>query len=52
MASATEALKEKVGLTKKKPGFFDMLEAMRPQIAMALPRHLTPDRMIRIALTS
>lgn len=51
MASATEALKEKAGLTKKKPGFFDMLEAMKPQIAMALPRHLTPDRMIRIALT-
>lgn len=51
MASATEALKEKAGLTKKKPGFFDMLEAMKPQIALALPRHLTPDRMIRIALT-
>lgn len=51
MASATEALKEKAGLVKKKPGFFDMLEAMKPQIAMALPRHLTPDRMIRIALT-
>lgn len=51
MASATEALKEKVGLTKKKPGFFDLLETMKPQIAMALPRHLTPDRMIRIAFT-
>lgn len=51
MASATEALKEKAGLVKKKPGFFDMLEAMKPQIALALPRHLTPDRMIRIALT-
>jgi recombination protein RecT len=27
------------------------LEKMKPQIEMALPRHMTPDRMARIALT-
>src|ERR1700676_5485592 len=36
----------------KEPKSFDkMLEAYKPQIAAALPRHLNPDRMIRIALT-
>lgn len=50
-AGATETLKEKAGLTKKKPTFYELLEAMKPQIALALPRHLTPERMIRIALT-
>ena len=29
-----------------------LLEKSREQIAMALPRHLTPDRIIRVALTS
>lgn len=28
------------------------LEKMKPQIALALPRHLTPDRLARIALTT
>jgi recombination protein RecT len=30
----------------------NLLEKAKPQIAMALPRHITPDRMIRVALTS
>lgn len=29
-----------------------LLESHRDQIAMALPRHLTPERMIRVALTA
>lgn len=28
------------------------LEAMKGQIAMALPRHITPERMVRVALTA
>lgn len=30
----------------------NLLEKAKPQIAMALPRHITADRMIRVALTS
>lgn len=29
-----------------------VLERMKPQIAAALPRHITPDRMLRVALTA
>lgn len=29
-----------------------LLDRMKPQIALALPRHLTPDRVMRVALTS
>lgn len=29
-----------------------LLEAMKPQLAMALPKHITPDRMVRVALTA
>jgi recombination protein RecT len=28
------------------------LEKMRPQLAMALPKHLTPDRLLRVAMTA
>ena len=28
------------------------LEKMKPQLAMALPRHLTPDRLVRVAMTA
>jgi recombination protein RecT len=51
MASATEALKEQAGIVKKPPTINDKLEAMTPQIAAALPRHLNAERMIRIGLT-
>lgn len=30
----------------------DLLEKCKPQITMALPKHLTPDRMTRIVMTS
>ena len=30
----------------------DMLEKMKKQMAMALPKHITPERMIRVALTA
>lgn len=49
---ATEKLKEQTGLAKKKPSIHELLEAMKPQIAAALPKHLQPERMLRIALTS
>jgi len=29
-----------------------MLEKLKPQIALALPRHMTPDRMSRVAMTA
>lgn len=32
-------------------GFPELLEKMKPQIALALPRHLNADRMARIAMT-
>jgi recombination protein RecT len=51
MASATETLKEQSGIQKRPVTILDKLEAMRPQIALALPKHLTPERMIRIAIT-
>lgn len=39
-------MKEKVETVR------DLLEKLKPQLAMALPRHMTPDRVTRIALTS
>jgi recombination protein RecT len=51
MASATETLKEQVGIAKRPITILEKLESMQPQIAMALPKHLTPERMIRIAIT-
>jgi recombination protein RecT len=32
--------------------FRDLLEKMKPQIALALPRHVDPSRMLRIVLTT
>lgn len=34
-----------------KKTFAGMLEAMKPQLAAALPKHLNPERMVRVALT-
>src|ERR1700757_1354766 len=48
---ATDKLKEQTGLAKKPVTIQQLLEAMKPQIAMALPKHLQPERMLRIALT-
>ncbi len=39
------------GQTKAK-GLPEMLESLRPEIARAVPKHVNPDRMLRIALTS
>jgi recombination protein RecT len=47
-------LKKATGLTNPKTRdltFPDMLENFKSQIAAALPKHLNPDRMARIALT-
>lgn len=49
---ATEALKEKSGLVKKPMTIIQLLESLKPQVALALPKHLQPERMIRIAMTS
>lgn len=48
---ATQVLKDQVGLTKKPITIYDKLESMKSQIALALPRHLTPERMVRLAFT-
>lgn len=42
---------ELVPLTKKIATTRDFLEKMRGQLALALPRHVTPDRMVRVVLT-
>lgn len=35
----------------KSPTVFDLLAKSKDQIALALPKHITPDRMVRIAMT-
>lgn len=39
-------------LSKPINGFRSVLEKMKPQIQLALPRHVSPDRMLRIVLTT
>ncbi len=47
------APKSKEAVKEKPPGSFPaMLEAYKGEIARALPKHLNPDRMARIALTA
>lgn len=48
---AVDSLKESSGLAKRPITILGKLESMKPQIAAALPRHLTPERMVRIAIT-
>ncbi len=41
--------------TRRKSGsdsIVDLIEKMKPEIARALPKHVTPDRMARVALTA
>lgn len=38
-------------VAKPAGGLPALLEKMKPQLALALPRHMNPDRMVRIALT-
>jgi recombination protein RecT len=52
MAGSTEQLKKQTGIEKKPLTIRELLEVMKPQIALALPRHLTAERMVRVALTA
>jgi len=57
MANATiESLKASAPATGKAlspvKGFSDYLDRLKPQMALALPKHMTPDRMARLALTA
>lgn len=38
-------------IATQKAGIPALLEQMKPQLKLALPKHLSPDRMIRVALT-
>lgn len=51
MATTTQALPPNT-LAKKPPSLQHLLETSKSQILMALPRHMEPDRMIRVALTA
>lgn len=50
----TEKNGQIVRRTEEKPGgnLIRLIEQMKPAIASALPRHLTPERMARVALTA
>jgi recombination protein RecT len=52
MTGSTELLKNQTGLTRKPATIHELLEAMKPQIALAMPKHLTPERMVRLAFTA
>lgn len=57
MAQATgnnEELKNKLATTKPEGGsnFQSLLQKMKPQIEMALPKHVSPERLMRIAMTA
>ena len=41
-----------LSLKEKSDSVRDLLERFKPQMAMALPRHVNPDRMLRLALTA
>lgn len=49
---STVALQTQSGQTQALTTLGEMLTRYKEQIAMALPRHLTPERMIRVALTA
>lgn len=48
----TVALQTQSGQTQALTNLSELLTRYKEQIAMALPRHLTPERMIRVALTA
>jgi len=61
MATNSQALQQKLDQQSRAAGsaparkemtVYDLLQQMRPQIARALPRHVSPDRMLRVALTA
>jgi recombination protein RecT len=39
-------------VTKKQTSIYDMINKMKPQLERALPEHIKPDRMARMALTA
>ena len=41
---------QKVGSTRSE--LMELLDSQKAQIRMALPKHLTPERLIRVALTA
>jgi recombination protein RecT len=49
---STVALQTQSGQTQALTTLSELLNRYKEQIAMALPRHLTPERMIRVALTA
>lgn len=51
MSGSIERIKEKTGLSKP-TDFPSMLSAYKGQLAAALPKHMSADRMVRIALTA
>lgn len=48
------AQQQQQSVAKKQPGFLELLQdpKMKAQIAAALPKHMTPERMIRVCLTA
>lgn len=51
--SSVAALKQQTGIVEKKPQSFpQMLESYKGEIEKALPRHMSGDRMVRVALTA
>lgn len=48
MATATQL----VPMAKQVETVRTLLERLKPQLALALPKHMTPDRVMRVALTS
>lgn len=54
MSTGTQALKETVTGVKVSPvtNLSNFLNRLKPQIALALPKHLNADRMVRLGLTA
>ncbi|MGB9067290.1 MAG: recombinase RecT [Candidatus Acidiferrales bacterium] len=48
---STQQLRAATAAGKEPRGFLELIEAMKPEIARALPRHINPERMARIAVT-
>jgi recombination protein RecT len=51
-SNLNKAIEKKSTNVSASKSFSDLLEKMKPQIAKALPKHLTPERMMRVALTA
>jgi recombination protein RecT len=52
MTTTEASQSEIVPFQKKVASVRKLLERFKPQMALALPRHLNPDRMLRVALTA